>query len=256
MTNKRMAGLALGIALAIGSGFGSASAQDATESMFDVAFGATLTSDYMSRGTTQTDGGPAIQGYIEGDYAGFYVGGFISNVDYGFDDTEIDAQVGWRPELGDFGFDFGYIHYFYIIDTGSNYGEFYAQTSYSANDWLTVGGKVYYAPDYVQTDTSAVYGEGNAEVALPWDFSLSGALGYQDFEEAYGSSYWTWNAGVSWTWRDAITLDVRYWDTDLTQDECAGISTRRNSCDARVVASISFDTSWRAFQGALTATGN
>ena len=52
----------------------------------------------------------------------------------------------------------------------------------------------------------------------------------------------------------ALTFDVRYWDTDLTQKECAGISTRKNSCDARVVASVAFDTSWKALQE-LTGMG-
>ena len=45
-----------------------------TTPMFDVAFGAALTSDYMSRGTTQTDGRPAVQGYIEADISNFYAG--------------------------------------------------------------------------------------------------------------------------------------------------------------------------------------
>ena len=154
----------------------SVRAQEATgfESMFDVAFGGTVTTDYMSRGTTQTDGGPAIQGYAEADLNNFYVGLFAANVNYGFDDTEIDLSAGWRPEWNDVSFDFGYIHYFYVTDSGSAYGEFYAQADWATNDWLTVGGKIYYAPDYVQSDTSAVYGEANSEIALPWNWSLSG----------------------------------------------------------------------------------
>ena len=234
----------------------SVRAQEATgfESMFDVAFGGTVTTDYMSRGTTQTDGGPAIQGYVEADLNNFYVGLFAANVNYGFDDTEIDLSAGWRPEWNDVTFDFGYIHYFYVTDSGSAYGEFYAQADWATNDWLTVGGKIYYAPDYVQSDTSAVYGEANSEIALPWNWSLSGAVGYQEFDEAYGSSYWTWNVGFTWLWKDAVSFDVRYWDTDLTREACRGISTRGNSCDARVVASLSFDTSWSALRE-LTGMG-
>jgi uncharacterized protein (TIGR02001 family) len=233
---------------------GQAQETVAVTPMFDVAFGAELTSDYMSRGTTQTDGGPAIQGYIEADVSSFYAGVWASNVDYGFDDTEIDFSIGWRPELGKFSFDLGYVYYYYIIDDGSSYGDIFAKVNYAVNDWLTIGGQVFYGPDYVQSSTDVLYTEANTEIALPWDFSLSGALGYQDFEEEFGTDYWTWNAGVSWTWRDALTFDVRYWDTDLTQKECAGISTRRNSCDARVVASVAFDTSWSALKE-LTGMG-
>ena len=145
---------ATGVFLALGMAASSAGAQyTATEPMFDVAFGAEVTSDYMSRGTTQTDGGPAIQGYIEADVSTFYAGVWASNVDYGFDDTEIDFSIGWRPELGNFSFDFGYVYYYYIIDDGSSYGDLYAKTDYTVNDWLTVGGDVYYGPDYVQSST-------------------------------------------------------------------------------------------------------
>src|SRR5205823_2315398 len=70
-----------------------------TKSMFDVAFGATVTTDYMSRGTTQTDHQPAAQGTVEWDVGQFYAGIFVSNVNYGFNDTEIDLSIGWRPEI-------------------------------------------------------------------------------------------------------------------------------------------------------------
>ena len=118
-----------------------------------------------------------------------------------------------------------------------------------------VGAKVYYAPDYVQSGTGAVYGEGETSIDLPWNFNLSAALGYQNFEESYGPSYWTWNAGVSWTWKDAVTFDVRYWDTDLSRSQCAIANTNRGSCDARVVASVSFDTSGSALRE-LTGVGS
>ena len=225
----------------------------AQDSMFDIAFGATVTTDYMSRGTTQTDGGPAIQGYFEAAYSQLYFGGFISNVNYGqYDDTEVDLQAGWRPVVGPVTFDLGVIGYFYAIDDNTNYAELYAKAGWDANSWLNVGTKLYYAPDYVQSGTEAFYGEGNAKITLPYNFSLSGALGYQEFEAAYGPGYLTWNAGVSWTWRDVVTFDVRYWDTDLTGPQCDIISTHANSCDARVVASMSIDTSWSALRGLVT----
>ena len=223
--------------------------------MFDVAFGGTLTTDYMSRGTTQTNGEPAAQGYIEADLNQFYVGGFVSNVNYGFDDTEFDLSGGWRPEVGKFSFDFGAIGYFYAHDSGTNYGEIYAQVDYAANDWLTVGGKLYYGPDYVQSGTADVYGEGNTEISLPWNFSLSGAVGYQSFEESYGPSYWTWNAGLSWVWKDTVKFDVRYWDTNLSGSECAIANTNARACDARVVGSISVDTAFSALK-TLTGVGS
>src|SRR6187455_408387 len=90
---------------------GAGGAQAAEQSMWDIAFGATATTNYMSRGTTQTDDDPALQGFAEITGGQFYFGTFISNVNYGFPDTEIDLSAGWRPEVGNFSFDFGAVEY-------------------------------------------------------------------------------------------------------------------------------------------------
>ena len=227
---------------------GAGSARAADQSMWDVAFGATVTSNYMSRGTTQTDNDPALQGYAEVDYSKLYFGTFISNVDYGFPDTEVDLSVGWRPEVGNFSFDFGAVEYYYVTDSGTSYPEIYGFAKYKLNDTVSMGTKLYYAPDYSQNGFSALYAEGNATIGLPNNFSFSGALGYQTFETADRPDYLTWNAGLSYTWK-SLTFDVRYWDTDLSGNECALVSTRSNSCDARVVASISLATSASALGG-------
>jgi hypothetical protein len=64
---------------------------------FDKAFGVALTSDYVSRGITNTDSHPALQGYIEPGVGSVYVNTWSSNVDYGagFEGTEIDVGVGY-----------------------------------------------------------------------------------------------------------------------------------------------------------------
>ena len=82
---------------------------------FDVAFGAALTSDYISRGITNSDSDFAIQGYIEPSIGWAYVNVWSSNVDYGagFKGAEIDVAVGARPEFGPLSLDVGYVHYFY-----------------------------------------------------------------------------------------------------------------------------------------------
>ena len=175
-------GLGLPVAallLAVGSaGVEPASAADqaetaaAVDSMFDVAFGAAVTSDYVSRGISQTGGKPAVQGYVEFDYGIFYAGAWASNVDFGAADAEIDLSVGVRPETDWAGFDFGYVQYVYANNTSPTYGELYGTVEYYATDALTVGGNVYWAPDYSQTDTSAVYAEATVDYALPADFGV------------------------------------------------------------------------------------
>jgi uncharacterized protein (TIGR02001 family) len=227
---------------------GGAQAAD-TESMFDVAFGAAATTDYISRGITQTEHDPAIQGYFEIDSGILYAGAWASNVKFGDTDAEVDLSAGIRPEAGPFSFDFGYVHYVYPGDIAPDYGELYAQVDYAPNDTLTFGGKVYFAPDYSQLGGSAVYSEGSVEIALPADFAFSAALGYQAFDSSVGlPDYLTWNAGLSWTWKDTFKVDLRYSDTDISKGACTNFA-EANGCDPRVILSVSVDTSWSALKG-------
>lgn len=228
--------------------FDGAQAADA-ESMFDIAFGATATTDYISRGITQTEHDPALQGYVEFDPGIFYAGVWASNVKFGERDAELDLSAGIRPEWDKFSFDFGYVHYVYPGNVSPDYGELYAQVDYAPNDSVTLGGKLYFAPDYSQSGGSAVYSEVNTEIALPSDFAFSAALGYQTFESAVGlPDYLSWNAGLSWTWKDTFKVDLRYWDSDLSRGGCSNFGIA-SGCDPRVVLSVSVDTSWSALKG-------
>ena len=74
---------------------------------FDIAFGVAFTTDYVSRGITNSNSEPAIQGYIEPsvelpNIGTAYVNMWSSNVDYGegFEGAEIDVAAGIRPEFG------------------------------------------------------------------------------------------------------------------------------------------------------------
>ena len=103
---------------------------------FDFAFGAALTSDYISRGITNSDSKPAIQGYVEPSFGMAYVNVWSSNVDYGedFEGAEIDTAIGLRPEFGPASFDLGYVHYFYAPEHVSpDYGELFAKVNYNVD---------------------------------------------------------------------------------------------------------------------------
>jgi uncharacterized protein (TIGR02001 family) len=213
---------------------------------FDFAFGVALTSDYVSRGITNSNSRPAIQGYVEPSFGPVYLNVWSSNVDYGagFEGAEIDTALGIRPEIGPVSLDLGYVHYFYSpADTSPDYGELFGKLDYKFNDWLTLGGRVYFAPDYNQTGDTATFVAGGAEVSLPHDFSLYGGIGYQFFEDPDAFEQLAWTAGVSYTWK-AVTFDVRYWDTNLGHDECAVRSGFEDGCDARIVGTVSIDTAW------------
>lgn len=191
--------------------------QEEIASAIEVAFGATLTSRYVSRGVAQTTG-PAVQAYIEPSYGIFYAGIWASNVSLDPDKLEYDLYAGIRPEFGALSLDLGYVHYFYDR-TGSYSGEWYAKANYAFTEEFSAGGEIYYDHKY---DTT--YGVLNAELSLPENFSVSGGFGtwFDDTND--------WNVGVSYTFQEKVTFDLRYHDS--------------NHGPAYFIASVSFDGSF------------
>ena len=70
-------------------------------------------------------------------------------------------------------------------------------------------------------------------------------VGYQFFEDPNALEQLAWTAGASYYWK-SLTFDVRYWDTNLSDDDCVFRSGFADGCDARVVGTISLDTTWSA----------
>jgi uncharacterized protein (TIGR02001 family) len=172
------------------------------DSAWDVAFGVTVTSDYVSRGITQTSGGAAVQPWAELTVGMFYLGYWGSNVDPGFTggNWEHDLSVGIRPVVGPVSLDIGYVRYIY--DTGDCCGEVYIKGEVTPVDPLTLGAHFFYSPDF-----STTYAEVNASVALMDTVSASAAVGFIGNSAA---DYTTWNAGLTWNPVEPLEIDVRY----------------------------------------------
>lgn len=204
--------------------------QEEIASAFDVAFGVAVTSRYMSRGNVLSTG-PAVQGYIEPSYGIFYAGAWFSSLNGTLngidpdDDFELDLYLGVRPEFGNLSLDIGYARYLYDA-SGDCCGELYAKATYAFTDIFSAGGELYFDPE---ADTT--YGVLNAEVGLPYDFTLSAAVGTWLDDS---SDNVDWNVGVSYTFNDLVTIDGRYHDSNFDH--------------GRFVASISLDTSWSALR--------
>ncbi len=164
---------------------------------WDLLFGVTATSQYISRGAAQSSGF-AIQPWAEFDVGPLYVGYWGSNVDPALTvgNWENDLSIGVRFTPGPLSVDAGYVRFIY--DTGDAGGEVYLKGSITPIMPLTIGASVYYNPDAQTT-----YVEGNGKLSLTDKFSISGAIGSLD---GVGS----WNAGASYALNDWITLDGRY----------------------------------------------
>lgn len=228
-------------------------------SPFDVAFGTAFTTDYIFRGISQTNHKAAVQGTVELDYTAapwltLYVGLWGSNVS--FADAEFDFSGGARFSYNIFSLDVGYLYYEYPAGGDISYGEFYAKPAVQITDWLSVGGMVMGGDNFGNAGYNAWYYEGNATITLPQFLpagigaSISGAVGRQTFDSGLGlTDYTTWNAGVAFSYK-AIALDLRYYDTDtdyVSAAQCQG-PDGMDLCDARFVATLSFNTSLSALK--------
>jgi uncharacterized protein (TIGR02001 family) len=198
------------------------------------AFNVGASSDYVFRGFSQTDEDPQVFGGIDVTQGVGYAGVWVSNVDFGNGtDAEFDLYAGVKPTLGAVTFDLGVIYYGYVDQPkGSHEDYFEAKAAASVPVGpATLGAAVYWSPEFFGKTGDAWYYEANASVAIPnTKFSVSGAIGHQTIDLA--KDYTTWNAGVGFALTDHVGLDVRYWDTDLSKSESAGLA------DSRVVGSI------------------
>lgn len=195
----------------------------------------TITSDYVFRGFSQTDGDPAVEGGFSWDSgAGFYVGTWASNVNFNDGDEasiEIDVYGGYAGEINNFTYDFGLVYYWYPGASGAldyEFWEAYGSVGYDFGPAaLSLG--VAYTPDNFGGTDDGIYFQSGISVPLTDQFSIDANLNYYDVDPAFGPDYFDWNIGatLSLEWFDA---DVRYFDTDISA--CGGI------CDSRVVFSV------------------
>jgi uncharacterized protein (TIGR02001 family) len=179
---------------------GSASAEGA----FSYNIG--VTSDYVFRGFTQTDGGAALQGGVDYSNGIFYAGGWASNVD--FADYEVDLYLGVKPVVGDFTFDLGLVSYQYG-DEALNSTEAKAAVSYPFYKG-TIGAAYFHNLDFDDT----TYYEINASYPLSEKFSVSGAVGEQDLG---GAKYTVGSVGVTYAITPTLSLDGRFSDTNIPE---------------------------------------
>ncbi len=161
-----------------------------------------VTSDYVFRGITQTNFGPAVQGgldYSFGD-SGFSIGTWASNVDFNDSDgpnIELDTYVGWSKDVAEgFNLDLTLVRYNYFGDSNGYgnlaYNEFIAKGTWNEAITLTYG----YANDYANAGYSSSYINLGGTWDVGNDFSVNAGVGHTNFSDGNGS-YNDWNVGIS-----------------------------------------------------------
>jgi uncharacterized protein (TIGR02001 family) len=232
--------LLLGLAAAASAMFGGVGAAHA-EGAFtgNVA----LATDYVFRGISQTEGGPAVSGGIDYTNGIFYAGTWGSNVSsatISSGGVELDVYAGVTPTLGPVSFNFGVIGYFYpgADDQAGPETDFYegrASASYSPIEPLTLTGSLYYSPDFALETGDSLYYELAAAYAVSDVFGLKAAFGEQDVDD-YSDSYTTWLVGGTYAY-SGFTFGLTYTDTEDAFD--LGYALDESDADEAITFSVS-----------------
>jgi uncharacterized protein (TIGR02001 family) len=151
----------------------------------------------------------------------------------------------------------------------TDFWEVYGKVGWEAiKDRLAFGANVFYSPSWLKSGAEGLYASGTAKVTLPSfkvgagvidevGWYLSGELGYYWIGTTTAfpvgtnfnvPDYLTWNAGIAFTWK-VFTLDLRYYDTDLTQATCVGVGGDPAGfytgiskwCNAAFIGTLKFD---------------
>ena len=180
---------------------------------------AALTTDYVRRGVSQSDGHLALQVGVDiAMTSGVFVGAWGSTVDIDNGpprqrDLELNLYAGYAYELSDsWRLSAHIVSYEYPGQTGpTDYGyqEYSVNINYEDRIWLEYS----YSPDLYHSGLSSnnvdLYGEW--PVSNTW--SVGGGGGNYDTSTLTGRDYWYWHLGTTGSFTH-VDIDFRFHDTD------------------------------------------
>lgn len=190
-----------------------------------------VASNYYFRGVTQTDDAAAISGSVDYSHdSGFYLGTWMSNVDFGGkEDMEVDFYGGFGGDIGDsgLGYDLSLLYYWYPGAGGDQQGGELDYTEVAGSlSFGPVAATLAYTVDSEYDDDDAPFIEGDIYYGLSADlpvdikgFGLSAFVGYYDFDADGDAgvgdlSYTHWGASFAKDAGDMGTFSVNYEQAD------------------------------------------
>jgi hypothetical protein len=131
-----------------------------------------------------------------------------------------------------------------VAKSNLSFWEVYGKATYTFSDMVAVTADVYYSPSWTNTGASGLFASGILKLTAPsawfpkdWGAYFQGEFGYYwigTTDSFYATpsfpaginypDYATWNLGVAITWK-VFTLDLRYWDTNLSKGDCAVLTS-------------------------------
>jgi uncharacterized protein (TIGR02001 family) len=213
-------------------------ATSVTEPEFSARAG--VASDYIYRGTTLSDHGPAAGAAFEERFGSLYAGTTVATVKLPTEPVaEFTMAGGIRPKIANIDFDLGVTYFGYPGERlpgetqGINYWEAAIRGDKSIGESIRIASGYAYSPNVSNTGAWSQYVAAGLGYDLPTRLlpqnlgvSFSTAVGYSWFGNQapqLGSfplpSYLNWQAGVTFIHK-AFNLDLRYYDTNLSKENC------------------------------------
>ena len=202
----------------------------AAKSPWTISGNAGLFSDYRFRGYTQTGYKPAFQGGFDiAHSSGLYIGNWNSNVEQGLYNgasLEMDFYGGYKGSLGNFGYDVGYLYYYYpntgALGTskikngefyvGGSYGPVSAKWSYAHTHFFSLGDGPSFATPLDTKGSWYLDVNGNFDLGSGW--GLQGHYGYQKIKngkQAFALGYTFANEDAVSDYKVGVTKDLSGW---------------------------------------------
>ena len=200
-----------------------ASAQETTTS---VNFG--VASSYQFRGVTQAfdeklDAKAQIFGGADVSAGSFYVGTWLSNVDFGSKaNLEVDLYAGYKPKVGPVTLDIGVLAYTYPQESNLLVYEGKFAGTVATESGVSLTGSVFYSPEYGRDGPSYWYYEAAVSAPIPgakvgpFALSANASVGSLSAEtSALLPDYTNWKVGLTAATEGGWAVDVFYTDTDV-----------------------------------------
>lgn len=213
----------------------------------EVGGSAALTTDYVWRGSTQTQGDPAVQASfkVSGD-SGFYASVWGSNVEFApstHASSELDFTVGWGTALNDdWAVDVNVLHYRYPATTVDlNWTELNGTLTYMDNYWASLG----YSNEALGADASGTYALVGAKFPLSDAFRIEANVGHYFLDDAIFAEDGYSHALVSGVWafkarasNPNVELRLTAHATDSSAEAIFGEDFAGNRIEAALQASF------------------
>ena len=213
-------------------------AEAKTDDAVSVEIDVSLMSDYVYRGVSLSARKPSGATSIEAEWHGFYANANVQSVRLPTSPAaEITLTGGYRWEYAGFKLDLNANYFWYpgeILpeDTpATSYWEYGFGAERKIADPITLKALVAYSPNVSGTGAWGTYTQAGIEIELPkfgdvaWHFNAS--AGYWRLGNVLPMlggfplpSYVNWRLGLEFNFKDRLTFDLSYWDTNLSQENC------------------------------------